>query len=114
MFNVTNWLLAQMLMARPQSPVADRRFPGAAGRSAAQQANINIQEIPTAPIPAPSWDDVQTRYLMHHLLFNSRPLGTQGGTYRHLNRDEPTDPAPNPELFDPTPLPDQYFRRPSR
>lgn len=109
MFNVTNWLLAQMLMARPQSPTADGHLPGGAGRPDAQQANINIQEIPTAPVPAPSWDDARTRYLMHHLLFNSRPLSTQGGTYRDLNRDGPTDPAPNPELFDPTLLSDQYF-----
>lgn len=114
MFNVTNWLLAQMLMERPQSPTADERFPRPAGRPAAQQANINIQEIPTTPIPAPSWDDIQTRYLMHHLLYNSHPLSTQGGIYRHLNRDEPTDPAPNPELFDPAPLSEQYFRRPGR
>ena len=114
MFNVTNWLLAQMLMTRPQSPTADGRFPRAAGRSAAQQANINIEEIPTAPTPSPSWDDVQTRYLMHHLLFNPRLLSTQGGIYRDLNRDEPIDPAPNPELFDPTPLSNQHFRRPNR
>lgn len=76
MFNVTNGLLAQMLMARPQSPIADGISPRAGGRSAAQQANINVQEIPTSPILAPSWDDVQTRYLMHHLLLNSRPLST--------------------------------------
>jgi len=113
MFNVTNWLLAKMLMERSKSSTADGSFPRASRRSGLQQANINIQEIPTAPIPAPSWDDVQTRYLMHHLLFNSHPLGTQS-TFRHLNREEQTDPAPNPELFDPPSLSDQYFRLRSR
>jgi hypothetical protein len=90
-----------------------RGLPRAAGWPTTQLANVNIHEIPAAPIPAPSWDNAQTRYLMHHLLFNSRPLSTQGGTYRHLNREEQTDPAPSPEMFDPTPLPDGYFRRPS-
>jgi hypothetical protein len=121
MDNVTNWLLAQMLMARPQSSAEDgsrssagiplQRLPHAAGRSATQLANINIHELPTAPNPAPSWDDVQTRYLMHHLLFNSRPLSTQGDVYRHLNREEKTDPAPSPDMFDPSPLPNRDFGR---
>ena len=95
MTNVTNLLLAQMLMARPHDGESGRAARPDQGRPPGTRlANINVQEIPTTPVPLPSWNDTESLYYWYKLL-NPAPLRDQSVLL---------DKEPGPEMLSPTPL----------
>jgi len=108
MTNVTNSLLAQMLMAQPDQ----------SRRPTTQLANVNVQERPTELAPTPSWDDSQALYYWYKLL-NGAPLRDQGMLVEKELGTEMLNPAPfssQPEVLgDPSRFPrrelfDRRFR----
>jgi hypothetical protein len=119
MNNITNWLLAQMLMARPHNSTMEgfgpfssggvqgvQAHPHVSARLRTQLANVNAQEIPTAPVPLPSWNDTESLYYWYKLL-NPAPLRDQSVLL---------DKEPGAEMFSPRPLSPQpeTFGDPSR
>jgi hypothetical protein len=133
--NITNWLLAQMLMARPSTGdrfkstdggwpqgVNRTNHPYHGSRLPIQLANINIQEAPTRSVPLPSWNDTESLYYWYKLL-NPAPLRDQSVL---LDKEpdagmlNPAPLSPQPETFgDPSRIPrselfERRFRLPDR